>query len=174
MAWPTRGTVDYTAVLRKGPIGSTKLAAFLLEELPYIWREAYIDMTSRRTNIVRWHYGSFEYLFDDHATLEVTGVVPHDPNVEARLIAALGRSVPREIARDDYRLKGWVGATEKNVRQGMGQGPLYRAFDRRKGGRPRGQRLRSAPRSQSGLVGGREAISRYGTVLCLEPWDLLL
>lgn len=113
MSQPTKGAVDYAAVLRKGPIGSAKLAAFLLEELPYIWRDAYIEMTSRQANIVRWQYGSFEYLFDDHASLEGTGVVPYDPNVEARLIAALGRSEPRETARDDYRLKGWIGATEK-------------------------------------------------------------
>jgi hypothetical protein len=113
MTRPTKGTVDYTAVLRKGPIGSAKLAAFLLEELPYVWRDAYIDMTSRRMNVIRWHYGSFEYLFDDHASLEATGAVPYDANVEARLIAALGRSEPREMKRDDYRLKGWIGATEK-------------------------------------------------------------
>jgi hypothetical protein len=70
-------------------------------------------MTSRRINVIRWHYGSFEYLFDDHASLEATGTVPYDPTVEARLIAALGRSEPREMERDDYRLKGWIGATEK-------------------------------------------------------------
>jgi hypothetical protein len=108
-----KGRVDYAAVLRKGPIGLGKLTVFLLEELPYVWRDAYIEMTSRRMNIVRWHYVPFEYLFDDHASLEVAGCVPHDPKVEARLIAALGCSEPREMARDDYRLKGWIGATEK-------------------------------------------------------------
>jgi hypothetical protein len=108
-----KGTVDYAAVLRTADIGSSGLATFLFEELPYVWRDAYVDMTPRQTNVVRWQYGSFEYLFDDHASLEATGAVLHDPNVEARLVAALGRSEPRETARDDYRLKGWIGATEK-------------------------------------------------------------
>ena len=47
-----------------------------------------MEMTPRQTNIVR--YGTFEYILDDRASLEGTGAVP-DPNVEARLIAALGR-----------------------------------------------------------------------------------
>jgi len=122
MSQSPKGVVDYAAVLREGPIGAAKLAAFLLEELPYIWRDAYIDMTSRQTNIVRFRYGSFEYLFDDHASLEVTGAVPADLSVEARLIAALGRSGPRDAARDDYRLKGWVGATERTFGKAWDKG----------------------------------------------------
>ena len=113
MSQPLKGMVDYAALLRKGPIGSARLVAFLLEELPYLWRDAYREMTPRQANIVRWQYGSFEYVFDDYASLEMTGTAPFDPNVEARLIAALGRSDPRQTARDDYRLKGWIGATEK-------------------------------------------------------------
>jgi len=113
MGKPIKGAVDYSAVLRRAAVGSAELASLLLEDLPYVWRDAYIDMTPRQTNVVRWQYGTFEYLFDDHASLETTEAVPQDPNVEARLIAALGRSRPRETARDDYRLKGWIGATEK-------------------------------------------------------------
>jgi hypothetical protein len=75
MAQPSKGRVDYSAILRKAPIGVSKLTAFLLMELPYIWREAYVDMTSRQTNIMRWQYESFEYLFDDYASLERTGAV---------------------------------------------------------------------------------------------------
>jgi hypothetical protein len=113
MIQPTKGMVDYVAIMKGTDIGSTDLTTFLLEELPYVWRDAYMEMTARQTNIVRWRYGAFEYLFDDHASLEATGAVHYDPNVEARLVAALGCSDPRETARDDYRLKGWVGATEK-------------------------------------------------------------
>jgi len=112
MAQPSKGRVDYSVILRKAPIGLSKLTPFLLMELPYIWREAYLDMTSRQTNIMRWQYESFEYLFDDYASLERTGAVSVSENIEARLVAALGRSEPRAVARDDYRLKGWVGATE--------------------------------------------------------------
>jgi hypothetical protein len=113
MSQPIKGAVDYSGVLSRAGVESAELADFLLRELPYVWRDAYIDMTTRQTNVVRWQYGSFEYLFDDHASLEATGAVLRDRNVEARLVAALGRSEPRETARDDYRLKGWIGATEK-------------------------------------------------------------
>jgi hypothetical protein len=65
---PIKGTVSYAQLLRKGFIGSAKLAALLLEELPYVWRDAYMEMTSRQTNIVRWLYGTFEYFFDDRAS----------------------------------------------------------------------------------------------------------
>jgi hypothetical protein len=109
----TRGSVNYAAVLSRAPSACSEVTAFLIDELPYVWRDAYTEMTSRVTNIVRWRYGAFEYLFDDYASLETTGVVPYDPNVEARLVAALGCSEPRETARDDYRLRGWIGATKK-------------------------------------------------------------
>jgi hypothetical protein len=39
--------------------------------------------------------------------------MPYDPAVEDRLVAFLGKSARRGNARDDYRLKGWVGPTNK-------------------------------------------------------------
>jgi hypothetical protein len=53
--------------------------------------------------------GTFEYLYDDYASLEATGRVPYDPVMEARLVAVSGYSLFQEKARDDFRLKGWVG-----------------------------------------------------------------
>jgi len=123
MGQPTKGVVDYVATLKRAATEqSGDLVGFLLEELPYVWRDAYCEMTSRQTNIVRWRYSSFEYLFHDHASLEATGAVPLDPNAEARLIAALGLSHPREKTRDDYRLKGWIGATERTFGSGWDKG----------------------------------------------------
>lgn len=95
---------------RRHPAG---MISFLSEELPYFWRDWYEQMTPRPTNILRWEYGSFQYIYDDYASLEATGAVPFHPTAEARLVAAWGFSQPRPRARDDYRLKGWVGATEK-------------------------------------------------------------
>jgi len=120
---PKAGTLNYQAIL-EGSQGQSldALITFLMEELPYWWRDAYLQMTPRTTNIVRFQYNAFEYLFDDYASLEVTGVVPYHPIVEARLVAALGRSEPKASARDDYRLKGWVGATEKIFGQGWDKG----------------------------------------------------
>ena len=87
--------------------------AVLAEELPHAWRDAYLEMIPRATNILRFQYGTFEYIYDDYATLEATGAVACEATIEARLVAVSGRSVLQKRKRDDYRLKGWVGATEK-------------------------------------------------------------
>lgn len=106
--------LDYRSFLEEvGECSVEETVAFLLEELPYLWRDAYMEMTSHRTNIVRLRHGAFEYIYDDYASLEASGAVPYDLKAEARLVAVLGRSEPRKTGRDDYRLKGWVGPTEK-------------------------------------------------------------
>ena len=51
-------------------------------------------------------------MYDDYGSLEAAGRVPYDPVKEARVVAVSGRSVFQAKARDDFRLKGWVGATE--------------------------------------------------------------
>lgn len=106
--------LDYRSFL--GEVGECPIEetiAFLLEELPYLWRDAYREMTSHQTNIIRMRHGAFEYIFDDLDSLEASGAVPYDLKAEARLVAVIGRSEPRERQRDDYRLRGWVGPTEK-------------------------------------------------------------
>jgi hypothetical protein len=107
------GSIDYQSIIKAAACSGAEVNAFLREELPYLWRDAYLLMTPRATNIVRWQRGAFVYIYDDYASLESVGTVPYDPTAEARLVAALGRSEPRKTARDDTRLKGWVGATEK-------------------------------------------------------------
>jgi hypothetical protein len=105
--------VDYVAFLQWAlNVPGQDVIAGLTEELPYAWRDAYLLMMPRATNIVRFRYGTFEYLYDD-STLEATGAVPYDPSIEARLVAVSGFSAPQKKKRDDYRLKGWVGATER-------------------------------------------------------------
>lgn len=110
---PNPGALDYQSIVENARCSGEAAIAFLLEELPYLWRDAYIRMTAHATDIVRWRNGSFEYIYDDYASLEAMGTVPYDHNAEARLVAAFGRSEPRKTARDDSRLRGWVGATEK-------------------------------------------------------------
>ena len=105
--------LDYRSVLEKaGDRSPEAVTRFLLEELPYLWRDAYLEITARPTNIVRFKHGAFEYIYDDYASLEASGAVPYHPTAEARLVAVIGRSEPREAPRDDYRLRGWVGQTE--------------------------------------------------------------
>lgn len=110
----SRWTVDYDLLSQEARIvGAHDVGTVLAEEIPYAWRDAYVVMTPRATNIVRFRSGTFEYFYDDYATLEATGVVPHDSGIEARLVAVSGRSCAQERYRDDCRLKGWIGATEK-------------------------------------------------------------
>ena len=106
--------MDYEAIFDRASreAGPDFVAAFA-RELLYEWREIYEAMAGRMTNIVRFQCGTFEYLYDDYASLEETGKVSYDPVKEARLVAVSGRSVFQEKARDDFRLKGWVGATER-------------------------------------------------------------
>ena len=115
--------IDYVAFLQGARnVAGQDVIAVLMEELPYAWRDAYLEMMPRTTNIVRFRFGTFEYLYDDYATLEATGAVPHDPCIEARLVAVCGLSAPQKKKRDDYRLKGWVGATERTFGSGWDKG----------------------------------------------------
>lgn len=117
------GIVDYGSIVKQAAACSIEtLVAYLMEELPYVWRDAYIEMAGRGTNIVRIQRGSFEYIYDDYASLEETGAVQHHAQAEARLVAVLGRSQPSERPRDDGRLRGWVGGTEKVFGQSWDKG----------------------------------------------------
>ena len=108
------GKLDYERIVKEaGECSLEKLISFLTEELPHAWRDAYLEMTQRATEIVRIQRGSFEYIYDDYATLETLGAVPPSPDDEARLVGVLGRSEPKTERRDDSRLRGWVGPTQK-------------------------------------------------------------
>ena len=110
---PYEARVNYSAILAAVTGYCTEeIIAFLVEELPYVWKAAYLAMTPRQTDICRFWLGSFEYIYDDYATLVARGVVPYDSKAEARLVAVLGWSTPHEQNRDDYRLRRWIGPTE--------------------------------------------------------------
>lgn len=107
------GLIDYQQFLQGvGNSSSEVIISFLMQELPYVWRDKYVETTTPPTNIICFQYGSFQYVYDDYASLEATGAVPYNPNREARLVAAFGISAPHKKKRDDYRLKNWVGSTE--------------------------------------------------------------
>lgn len=104
-------SLDYAGIL--GRAEKDDAISYLLEELPQAWFEAYCNMTPRKTNVCRFPLGSFEYLFDDLATLEAMSEVPSSADNESRVVAAIGICKTQSLKRDDYRLKGWVGPTEK-------------------------------------------------------------
>ena len=99
---PIKGTMDYQGLLQRAPGHDDGVMNFFREQLPYVWRDAYLEMTLHPVNIVCFQYGSFEYIFDDYASLEITGAVPYSSEAEARLIAAFGCSNPKNAVRDDY------------------------------------------------------------------------
>lgn len=120
---PDGAKVNYSAIMATvAGRGPDEIISFLVGELPYVWRESYLAMTPRQTDICRFRLGSFEYVYDDYATLEAKGAVPYDPVAEARLVAVFGRSTPHKRTRDDYRLRGWVGPTETCFGSGWDKG----------------------------------------------------
>jgi hypothetical protein len=86
---------------------------YLTEELPYRWRDAYLAFSHRRAEISRIQFGAFEYICDDYQSQESRGDVPADRGEDSRVVAVSGISSSTEAARDDYRLKGWIGPTNE-------------------------------------------------------------
>lgn len=83
----------------------------LITILPFLWADIYRKQSNRMTDLCRIKLGSFEYIFDDYATLEMKGTVPMTPIIESRLVAVFGKSIPAVRKRDDSRLRGWIGQT---------------------------------------------------------------
>ncbi len=118
-----QGMIDYAEVVRQaGNLGYEEFISFLQERLPYVWRDAYLLLTPRPTEIVRFRHGTFEYIFDDYGSLEARGVVSSSKYEQARLVVAHGRSEPRPRRRDDSRLRGWAGHTEHNFGKAWDKG----------------------------------------------------
>ncbi|HMK06175.1 MAG TPA: hypothetical protein VK476_01510 [Flavobacterium sp.] len=98
--------IDYGTLLNEGENSDNhSLPDFLAEELPYLWFAAYKSASSHEANVNRFWHNTFEYIFDDCSTSEI----------EARLVAVVGKSNPvkKLRAKDDNRLKGWIGPTQK-------------------------------------------------------------
>lgn len=107
-------SLDYPALLAAAIAANPDgVVGYLSEEVPYLWRDAYLSMTPRPTNINRVVLGKFEYLYDDLDSLEASGQVPISPTAESRLVGVLGTSDPQPRPRsgDDRRLRGFIGKT---------------------------------------------------------------
>jgi len=108
-------TIDYPSLLAAAIATQPQgIVDYLSEELPYYWRDAYLLMTPRRTNINRVCLSTFEYLYDDLDSLEAGGELPASPTAESRLVGVLGTSAPqtRKRSTDDGRLRGFIGRTD--------------------------------------------------------------
>ena len=117
---PGPGEIDYRALFDASAERSGEdRMEWLKEELIYAACDAYLAMTGRPTAIACIAQGTFDYIYDDYASLEAQGLVPPNPTMEARLVLAVGRSAPRLPKRDDARLRGWAGPT---LREAYGPG----------------------------------------------------
>jgi len=109
-----RWSIDYRAVMNAAPgCDVAKRAAFLADELPYLWRDAYVDLSGRPTNILRVTDEGFTYIFDWYSALVERGEVTADATSEDRLVGACGFSRAAIAKRNTNRQRGWVGPTEK-------------------------------------------------------------
>ena len=98
--------VPYDVILAEAQASGDNVATFLREELPYCWRDRYLLMSDRPTEIIVFTYETFDYIFDMYQQQDSydgkSGKLP----IEARLIAAIGTSKPKRTKRDDGRLRG--------------------------------------------------------------------
>jgi hypothetical protein len=65
------------------------------------------------TNIVRFQFRTFEYVFDHYSTLEATSEVPYDQTIQDRVVGVIGTSTQAEEKRYAGRLWGWAAPTEE-------------------------------------------------------------
>ncbi|MCX6543515.1 MAG: hypothetical protein NTV05_03775 [Acidobacteria bacterium] len=115
--------VDYRALWREAEgLNPEEAIVYFEDQLAYVCRDAYVARNTRAAVILRVRQGGFEYVFDHYTSLETSGAIPYSATDESRLVVAYGRSAPRRRARDDYRLRGWVGPTEKAFGAGWDKG----------------------------------------------------
>ena len=107
-------SVDYRRLLLDaGTLAPGRPKEGFFEELRNKWRNVYEDMTPHPMNLCLISLGTFEYMYDAYDLLEQLGSVPINKDYESRLVGVVGYSKPQMLVRDDGRLKGWVGPTEK-------------------------------------------------------------
>jgi hypothetical protein len=98
--------VPYDAILEAAYQSGEDVATFLREELPHCWKDRYLLMSSRPTDIIIFTYESFDYIFDAFEQQEQYDKASGSLPIEARLVAAIGTSKPKQTKRDDGRLRG--------------------------------------------------------------------
>ncbi len=94
----------------------------LIEDLKLEWAHTYKTLKEKfevPSEIVIITLKTFEYLFDcERFLVNNDNILEVDP----RVVVAYGKTNPQALLRDDYRLKGWVGATEKRFGKGWDKG----------------------------------------------------
>ena len=113
--FPPHHQIDYEALCSLSPpTGIQGLVSFLREQLPQKWQDVYAATTSHATNIVRYEFRTFTYLFDQYSGLEAMGGVPFDQTIQDRVVGVLGTSAPARRARTGRR-RSWGDPPEELV-----------------------------------------------------------
>jgi hypothetical protein len=99
-------TTPYQEIVSEALASRLDIAVHLREELPHYWREDYLRMSSRVSNIVIFKYETFDYIFDAYQQAEPYSPTSKVAPIDARLVAVIGTSKPRRTKRDDARLRG--------------------------------------------------------------------
>jgi len=98
--------IPYPDILAAARASQEDVTSFLREELPLCWGDRYLQMTTRPSEILVFPYGTFDYICDVYQQQEPYDAASGTLPVEARLVAAIGTSVPKRMKRDDGRLRG--------------------------------------------------------------------
>ena len=85
-------TIDYARIIADHPETVGTLTAFLMEELPYQWADAYKASIGHPPNLMRITIEGFEYIFDFVQEAVEHGNCPPEKAVEDRVVAVHGRS----------------------------------------------------------------------------------
>lgn len=105
-------SIDYERLTEWILAREGRLEAVVLSEwLEGEWLHNYKQMTPRITNICGQSFNSFEYVYDDVASLEKAGKVAASGNVESRVVYVHGHSASPAVRRNVSRQRGWVGPT---------------------------------------------------------------
>lgn len=75
---PSQFVIDYQSFCATA---RDDLAGFLRKELPFMWRDVYIENTRHRANVHRFEYCTLEYFYDFYSELEAQGLVPHSETI---------------------------------------------------------------------------------------------
>jgi hypothetical protein len=107
-------SIDYEglarSILARGKRFDVSVLGDLLEGE---WLYQYKGMTPRITNITGQTFNTYEYVYDDCASMEKAGAIPLTDKIESRVVYVHGFSSRPAIRRDVSRQRGWVGPTER-------------------------------------------------------------
>lgn len=94
-------------------IGFSERLDILENDLSYSWSDLYRRNVKAPSAICRCLYGNFTFIFDDTGELIANGTVNSNEVPEGRVVAAYGISKTNVFPRNTYRIRTYLGNTQK-------------------------------------------------------------